>query len=175
MLIISIVAALIAFMALLISWGSYRIAQKSLSISKRQEDQRKPQLSFYISENFYKIINQDKFFFFTLKITNPSDVDNAITGCDLKITYTRTDKSLGNIVLQHDCKLLKEIRESDFPQFLLPMQVKAHGAQITIAIFKLDKKLDRALRFEKYEVYFREAHGLESMLDVSLMKDSDNA
>lgn len=169
-----IISMFVAFAAFIVSCASYWIARKSFLLSEEQERKREPRFSLYLADNFSKDVNGDRLFVFSFTISNSADSDNAIVGCELKIIFKREDKTIGNLLLQHDKNLVKNLGEGPFSPINVPCHIRAHGAVVGIVLFKLNKDLISQLSSEKYEIIFRDAHNIESTKDVFIVKDISN-
>lgn len=168
---VDILSTAIAFAAFVVSCAGYWIARKSLLLSEEQERKREPKFLLYLADNFFKDINGDRLFVFSFTISNPADSDNAIVGCELKIIYKREDKTIGNLLLQHDKNLVSALGDNLFSPIDVPCRINAHNAIVGVVLFKLNRDLVGRLSSENYEIIFQDAHNVESTRDVFIVKD----
>jgi len=166
-----IITLTMAFVALCISGASFWNAKKSYNLSMEQAAQKKPKLSLYLSDNFYQDLETERLFIYSFTISNPADIDNSIANCELKITFKRSDGSLGNFLVQHEKNLFNKIPFADMNAMDVPVAIDAHSSYAAATIFSVDLSVLGNIPIEKYEIIFLDSHGLKSTETVFIMKE----
>jgi hypothetical protein len=170
---VSIVAAAGSLVAVFFAYRSTRIANLSLRISQEQADARKPKLVPYLIDGFLRTGNhgEGRIYAFSVLLSNRADADNALARIDLRITYTRRDKSTGNVLLEHDPALSELLGIDGATPFRPPLRVPAHDTISAWTTFRFAHSLAEQVDVTGYEIRFIDSHGLESSVEPLILRE----
>jgi hypothetical protein len=172
-LLISIASLVVSCLALLIAFWRYRIAKRTLELAVFQASAKGPNLVPYLIDGFVLPLEgrNTKVYTFSVSISNRSDNKNALSALDLRITYTRDDHTIGDLLLRHDNALKNVVKLPGAPSFSIPQEVSAHQTVAGWALFEIDNSLLIDKDVEGYKILFRDSHGLETHLESIILQE----
>ena len=172
-LLIAAAAALASWVAAWFSYISARSSKHSLRIAEQQEKRRQPQLVPYLVDGYYKSISQDRFsiYAFSLSISNPSDIDNAIAQLELQLIYITTTGAHMVIKVQHEANLVDRFCGGDIVPLPIPARIDAHQTVAGWAFFKIDDLLIGDSDVDAYILILTDSHGAFSTVEPNMVRE----
>lgn len=170
---IAAAAAVAAWVAAWFAYVSARTSKRSLLLAEQQEKRRQPKLVPYLAEGYYKSISQDHFsiYAFSLSISNPTDIDNAIAQIELQIAYTTATNAHMVVKVQHDAILVDRFGGGDIEPFPIPDRIDAHLTIAGWAFFKIDNVLIGNSDIDAYTLIFTDSHGAFSTIEPNIVRE----
>ena len=169
---VAVLAAVASWVAALFAYLSARTSKRSLRLAELQEKKRQPKLVPYLSEAYYIPAPRDKdtLYAFSLTISNPSNIDNAIAFLELLVTYTIPADTKMTLRVAHDPTLSINFSDSKPIHFSVPERIDAHQTIAGWAFFKIDKTLITDFDINSYKLIIIDSHDVENHLESILVR-----
>ena len=170
---VAVLSAVAAWVAALFACSSARTSKRSLQLAELQERKRRPKLVPYLSEAYYMpaSLDKDTIYAFSLSISNPSDIDNAIAFLELQVTYSIQVGTKMTSKVSHDPTLSINFSDSKPTHFSVPERIDAHQTIAGWAFFKIDKTLITGFDINSYKLIIIDSHDVESHLEPILVRE----
>ena len=170
---VAVISAVAAWVAALFAYLSARTSKRSLQLAELQENKRQPKFVPYLSEAYYipAPLDKDTIYAFSLSISNPSDIDNAIAFLELLVTYTIPEGTNMTLRVAHDPTLSINFSDSEPVHFSVPERIDAHQTIAGWAFFKIDKTLTTDFDINSYKLIIIDSHDVESHLEPIVVRE----
>ena len=171
---IAIVMVVIAGVALIISFWSGTLAKKTLTLSKKQYDNKLPDFDLYFIQGF-RFLAKDKetlkrLLLFQLTVKNKSEFKNTFSA-RLELEYLRDDDSSAKILLDHKPAIADLIQEKEFSIFPSDIEIEAKSTTTKWLIFEQPEYISTDHRIERYSMTLIDVSGNHKTSETVLIKD----
>jgi len=125
---VAVASSAAACIAALFAYLTARISKRSIKLAESQEERRQPKLVPYLFEAYYRPVCTEEYtiYAFSLSISNPSDIDNAIALLELQVNYKVSNATKMAVKVPHDPALSISFCDSVKEHFSLPARIDAH-------------------------------------------------
>lgn len=170
---VAVASAVAAWIAALFAYLSARISKRSLQLALVQEERRKPKLIPYLFGAYYKPAPLDKYsvYAFSISISNPSDIDNAIAFLELQIRYTLPEGTEMTLKVPHDPKLSTNFNDVEHVHFTISESIGAHQMIAGWAFFNIDNRLLIDFDIDSYKIVITDSHGVLNHLEPIIVRE----
>lgn len=170
---VAVASAVAAWVAALFAYLSARTSKRSFQLAELQETKRQPKLVPYLSGAYYKPAPLDKntIYAFSLSISNPSDIDNAIAFLELQVTYTIPEDTIMSLKVPHDPRLSTNFSDNEHVHFTIPERIGAHQTIAGWVFFKIDNTLITNFDINSYKLVVTDSHGIVSHLEPIIVSE----
>jgi hypothetical protein len=161
----AILALLVSFFSLLISWRSGKRAARALSISESQERRRQPRLGVYLVRGYRRRGPNRQLFGFLVSVTNPTDSNNSIARAELQIVYLLED----NVSVAGRVPHLEGLGKDSLADatgvanvLSLPARIDAHQTLSGWFLFALGDSVIGRGTVDSHRLILEDAHGIST-------------
>lgn len=175
-IIISSVSAMVAIVAAFFANSSNVTARKALAIAEQQEVRKRPALTPYLIEGYFKKIEEakTKIYGFSISLSNPTDIDNSIAHLELEICYVTVQNVCMKLKIPHRDNLVHEFGGGSIKPLVVPLPVLAHQTVAGWALFNVSNALLGDCEIDSYSISITDAHGVINRVEPYLVKEFAN-
>jgi len=173
---ISIASVIVASVSAFFSRSSAVTANKALAISNQQEARKKPALVPYLAGGYFKKINErnTKIYGFSILISNPTDIDNAVAHLELEISYVTVQNVCMKLKILHEDKLVNDFGGGSIKPLTIPLPIPSHQAVAGWTLFNACNALLGDCKIDSYSIRITDAHGFVTLMESDLVKEFMN-
>ena len=170
---ISILSLFIALTALFFTYKRSSIAEKTLELTKKQAEQRKPVLAPYLIKSFIYLLpdKNSRIYAFLVSISNPTDINNSTSRVELKISYKIKESDSFNVILSHNATLQSHFGFIDNAFSNSNALVNSHTTVTGWILFELNEINLKDASIESYKILFTDTHGIISDLEPIIISE----
>jgi|LGOV01.1.fsa_nt_gb hypothetical protein len=170
---VAVASSAAAWIAALFAYLSARISKRSIKLAESQEERRQPKLVPYLFEAYYKPVCTEEYtiYAFSLSISNPSDIDNAIALLELQVNYKVSNATKMAVKVPHDAALSMSFCDSVKEHFSLPARIDAHQTIAGWVFFKVDDTLIKEFDIDSYTLNICDSHDAMSFLKPIIIRE----
>lgn len=150
-------------------------AARSLRLSERQEDRRRPRLTVSLSRGLYRDSGTASHFAFLLSVSNLSDTDNAVARVDLQICYRTSTNFMCAVDIPSALARDVGLGAEDPRHLVPPVRVDAHQTVTGWVYFRVDHALLEGCRVDKHRLFIVDSHTARVAIDSILQEVVDAA
>lgn len=160
-----------AWIAIIISYLSYRRSGRALRLAEQQEERRRPVLVLYLQRGYLRRTEQDRIYKFLLSISNPSDSNNAVARIDLRIEY----RTAANFRAAVDVPAVRQDDQTfggdNHAEIEIPIKVDAHNTVTGWVCFQVKKALLKDCNVDSYVILVTDSHGERGSIETALVQE----
>lgn len=170
---VAVSSAVAAWVAALFAYSTARTSKRSFQLTELQEKRRKPKLIPYLSSAYYKPapLNRYSVYAFSISVSNPSDIDNAIAFLELQVTYTIPEGTKMTLKVPHDPKLSTIFSDIEHVHFAIPESIGAHQTIAGWVFFKIDNTLITDFDIDSYKLVITDSHDISTHLEPIVVRE----
>lgn len=162
---------LAAWIAVIISYLSYRRSGRALRLAEQQEERRRPVLIPYLHKGYLRRTEEDRIYMFLLSVSNPSDSNNAVARIDLRIEY-RTASNFRAAVDVLTVMLDDQAFGGENHGFIeIPIRIEAHNTATGWVCFRVKKALLQDCSVDSYIILVTDSHGERGSIETALVQE----
>jgi|HubBroStandDraft_6_1064221.scaffolds.fasta_scaffold128850_2 hypothetical protein len=167
----SVASAIAALVAAVITWRIARATSATLRLAEAQEHRRRPNLTVYLAESFYKAKQRSRLLGFCVSVSNLSDADDSIAKIELQINYTTSNGMCMALRIPSDAKLVRELGFKESSVLIPPVRIDSHQTVAGWVLFELKEALLEDRKLETYVLLFQDTHGAVSKLEQAIIRE----
>lgn len=149
---IAAVAAILSFLALVISFTSYLVARRSLSIATIQHEQRSLGISLYYIDAYKWKKEGEYYISFALRFTNLSTLSDTISKIELHIEFRDQKNTLGKIKIEPNNSVTPINLKNHTQLIEQPLNLSEKSAKSGWVTFRLPTLIKDELIIDLYRV-----------------------
>lgn len=171
--IISIVSALTAVLALLVSIISYRLSKKSLSISEHQYQRSTPNMSLYLNEGFTTTseTKEYRYYVFSITATNRSTENNSIVKSEMAVLCSNEEDFISKIIIPHSPAQIDELNMPNLTPLPINIDLMSGNSKSGWLVFKIDRKVLRNKKIDGYKLLFIDSSDNKLELEPIIVRE----
>lgn len=167
---ISLISAVIAFFAALISIKSYNLSKKALKISEEQHQDRTKELNLYLKNLEKHIHGSDSWVYVNISIGNNATLSKPIIKTYLEIIYEDNNHILQTV--RQDSKANVNISANITEELSIPLNIKESTIISGHLYFKIPKHL-RRYTIKKFRLVLITSNNNEISIESELWKEKN--
>ena len=172
---IALGALIVAAYAAWLGRRSAQIAERAYSLAYNADQRRQGALDVYLVDAYIRPVRDPprRVYVFGVRVTNRSDVANALKGVSLEIEYGRPGEPPSSLVVQHDKNAASVIGD---PRDVLcvPQSVGVRSVTVGLALFPVGDELLRGSRIESTTIFVVDAYDVRVMREALLLREVRN-
>lgn len=154
---------LVSFIALLFSGRSMLNSSQALRLAKSQDARRTPKITIYLTDALRRFEGPLQVFSFHVRISNPSDSNNAVARAELQVSYVLSNECSILLKLQHN--LTYAVRSTNGKALQLPLKIEAHQTVAGWLNFALDSAVVGKGTVDSHNIILEDSHGITTTYD----------
>jgi hypothetical protein len=167
----AVFSAIASVASAIFAWATWHTSRNGFRLAEQQDKRRHPTLVPYLADGFSRYIDGVRLLAFSVSLSNPSDIDNALSLLELQVDY-RTEAGVSMAVkIPSAANIASRFGNAKLKSLVPPIRVGAHQTIAGWAMFELSSKIVGQSHIQTYTVLFSDAHGIVTRLEHSLLRE----
>lgn len=174
---VSILAFLASGWSAFNSWQARRIAKKALAINESQEARRQPKLGIYRVDGYRRYLPDKQLFGFMVSVSNPTDINNAISQAELQVTYVLEKEIKAVWRVPHSpavAAIAYDATGNTANVLTLPLRVDAHQTVAGWLVFSLDNSVLTGRTIDSHQIILEDSHSASTTTEAIAVREWKN-
>ena len=167
-------AAIAAWLAALFAYKTYSVSKKAPELTETERNDRKSNITAYISDSFvlYENHTKQRKYIFSIAYSNKSEKNDSVTEVLLETFYVNSKDRVNHLITTHEQDAGEWLAGNAKPA-KLPINIQARSSVTNWFVFSVPPVAQNSKRIQKYRVVARNSHGAEASVESYLLKEID--